>query len=393
MHIGIIGCGQLARMLALAGWDMGLSFSFLASENESSRCVRGLGRVTRRSEDHSPKQVYIALGEPDVITVEREHVDVDLLRGLADHCAVYPDPDAVEACGHRMLEKQLLTSRSLPTAPYRIAHTTLQVADAANLLGLPVVVKASTAGYDGKQQWHIHNDGQLRAFCFENQGGDWLVEKKIDFESEVSVIAARSANGDVAVYPPTENRHHNGILLTSIAPAQNLPGDILGDCYDYMRCLLDAMNYVGVLAMECFVTDEGLLVNELAPRVHNSGHWTLRSEATSQFENHLRAILGMNLGSTRVSRFDGIINILGQYDREHALRALSRDSTLIDYNKSFAPLRKLGHINVSRNSREDVLEELGRLHHCLYVDGERPRAAGAAVDMRAVKSQLSLRSG
>ena len=143
-----------------------------------------------------------------------------------------------------------------------------------------------------------------------------------------------------------------------------------------IKCFLDEIrkDYVGVLAMECFVTPEGALINELAPRVHNSGHWTLHSEATSQFENHLRAILGMNLGSTRVSRYDGIINILGQYDREHTLRFLSRDSTLTDYNKSFAPLRKLGHINVWRNSREDVLEELGRLHHCLYTDTERARS-------------------
>ena len=141
-----------------------------------------------------------------------------------------------------------------------------------------------------------------------------------------------------------------------------------------MHSLLNDLNYVGVLAMECFVTPQGLLVNELAPRVHNSGHWTLRSEATSQFENHLRAILGMSLGSTRVTRYDGIINILGNYDRDHALNSLSSDCALTDYNKSAAPLRKLGHINVSRNSREDVLAELGRLHHCLYTESDRPTA-------------------
>lgn len=374
MHIGIIGCGQLARMLALAGWNMGLGFSFLADKGESTRCVRGLGRVTCRSPDHSAKQVYIAMGEPDVITVEREHVDIELLRALQDYCPVYPDPEAVETCGNRTLEKQLLSRLQLPTSPFRVAHTSLQVADAAHSLGMPVVVKATTAGYDGKQQWHLHNEGQLRSFCYENQPGDWLVESKIEFEREISILAVRSANGDVAVYPPTENRHHDGILLTSIAPAANLPSDILGDGYDYVRTLLEALDYVGVLAVECFVTDQGLLINELAPRVHNSGHWTLRSEATSQFENHLRAILGMSPGSTQVSRYDGIINILGQYNRDHAMHALTRDSALTDYNKSSAPLRKLGHINVSRNSREDIMAELGRLHHCLYVDTERTRA-------------------
>jgi len=131
------------------------------------------------------------------------------------------------------------------------------------------------------------------------------------------------------------------------------------------------MDYVSVLAMECFVTNSGLLINELAPRVHNSGHWTLRSEATSQFENHLRAILGMQLGSTKLSSYDGIINILGSYDQEQALPHMSRDSTLTDYNKSAAPMRKLGHIDVSRKSREEILEELGRLHDYLYVDSDQ----------------------
>ncbi len=378
MHIGIVGCGQLARMLAMAGWNMGLEISFLAGKGEAIRSVRGLGRITAWSEGDSPERVFAALGEPDIITVEREHVDVGLLHGLAKLCRVYPDPDAVATCGNRALEKQLFTRMRLPTAPYHIAHTAAQVAAAVQALGIPVIVKACTDGYDGKQQWRIQTQADLRNFCREQESGHWLVESKIDFQREVSIIAARSANGDVALYPPTENRHHDGILVTSVAPAENLAPDILADCYDYMRCLLEAMDYVGVLAMECFVTADGAMINELAPRVHNSGHWTLHSEATSQFENHLRAILGMKLGSTRVSRYDGIINILGQYDREHALRFLSRDSTLTDYNKTFAPLRKIGHINVWRNSREDVMEELGRLHHCLYTDTEEVRSESGA---------------
>ena len=171
------------------------------------------------------------------------------------------------------------------------------------------------------------------------------------------------------------------------------PGDFVTAGYDYIGRLLEALDYVGVLAMECFVTAEGLLINELAPRVHNSGHWTLRSEATSQFENHLRAILGMNLGATRVSRFDGIINILGQYDRAHALRAMSRDSTLIDYNKSFAPRRKLGHINVSRGSREAIEEELGRLQNCLYVDTELHALQGRSPDQPGGDRPVGLGTG
>ncbi|PLW70733.1 5-(carboxyamino)imidazole ribonucleotide synthase [Pseudohalioglobus lutimaris] len=369
-RVGIIGGGQLARMMALAGWNMGLQFSFLASEGESTRCVEGLGNIVVLSPDHTPEQVYTAMGEPDVITVERERVDLDLLRGLTGLCAVHPNPDAVEACGDRFKEKQLLDSVQLPSAPYRIAASAQQVADAARTLGLPIVVKNPTEGYDGKQQWHIYTDEQLRAFTEENPPGQWLVESRIAFDREVSMVAVRSANGDTAIYPPTENRHHNGILLSSIAPAANMSASLLGNCEDYIRTLLGAMNYVGVAAMECFVTAQGLLINELAPRVHNSGHWTMLGETTSQFENHLRAILGMTLGSTQVIRCHGMLNILGEYDREDVLHQLSADAALHDYNKTPAPLRKRGHINVAGENRESVENELTRLQQILYPGGD-----------------------
>ena len=369
-RIGIIGGGQLARMMALAGWHMGVEFSFLASEGESTRCVEGLGKVVVLSPGQSPQQLYAALGEPDVITVERERVDLELLRGFTPLCAVHPNPDAVEACGDRFKEKQLLDSVRLPSAPYRITESAQQVAEAARTLGLPVVVKNPTEGYDGKQQWHLYDEAQLRAFIAENPPGQWLVESRIQFEREVSMVAARSANGDIEIYPPTENRHHNGILLASVAPAAEMPATLMADCEAYIRTLLAAMDYVGVAAMECFVTAEGLLINELAPRVHNSGHWTMLGEATSQFENHLRAILGMTLGTTSTARFHGMVNILGEYDREQALGGLSANTALHDYNKTPAPLRKRGHINVAADSRAAVESELARLQQMLYPQGD-----------------------
>jgi 5-(carboxyamino)imidazole ribonucleotide synthase len=379
MRVAIVGCGQLARMMALAGWNMGLEFTFLAEPGEATRSVEGLGRIARRDPDDTPAQLYAALGEPDVITVEKEHVDTGMLRALSEFCPVHPDPDAVHACQDRLREKLLCETLELATAPYRVAKNALDVTYAVESLGLPLVVKARREGYDGKQQWRIRSTAELRDFCIDNRSGDWLVESQINFQREVSVLAARSANGDIAIYPPTENRHQGGILLTSIAPAENLPDGIMADCQRYIRALLEKLDYVGVLAMECFVCEEGLLVNELAPRVHNSGHWTMRSEATSQFENHLRAILGMNLGSTSVTRYEGMLNILGSYDRGSALRLLSRDSTLTDYNKSSAPRRKLGHINVSRESRTAMLEELSRLSQCLYVDRERAEYPGWSI--------------
>jgi 5-(carboxyamino)imidazole ribonucleotide synthase len=309
----------------------------------------------------------MALGEPDVVTVERERVDYALLRGLADHCAVHPNADAVEACGDRFREKQLLDSAQLPSAPYVLAETAQQVREAAEKLGLPVVVKSPTEGYDGKQQWHLLSSEQLNAFCAENPPGAWLVESRIAFEREVSMLAARSANGDVALYPPTENRHRDGILLTSIAPAADM-GALQEDAFRYISSLLEAMNYVGVLAMESFVTPDGLLINELAPRVHNSGHWTLHGEVTNQFENHLRAILGMSLGVTEPGRCHGMINVLGAYDHRKTLLGLSPHARLTDYRKSHRPLRKLAHITVCCQRRDEVERELSTLHHQLYGD-------------------------
>jgi 5-(carboxyamino)imidazole ribonucleotide synthase len=362
-------------MMALAGWNLCIKFSFLAEADESTRCVEGLGSVARRSGDATAREIFMALGAPDVVTVERENVDLELLRGFEPLCSVYPGADAVAVCGNRALEKGKLDELSLPTAPYQVAHTVLQVADAAAALGLPVVVKSLTEGYDGKAQWRLHSEADVQAFCRDYSTGNWLVEAWVDFQREVSFIAARSASGGTVIYPPAENVHRDGILLTSVAPAPDFPETLRQQGEHCIGTLLEALDYVGVLAMECFVTADGLLINELAPRVHNSGHWTLRSEATSQFENHLRAITGLSLGTTRTSGCDAILNILGEYDREATLRSLGACASLTDYDKRFAPGRKVGHINVSGRCRDEVLEELARLHFELYDSASRTAGA------------------
>ena len=369
MRIGIVGCGQLARMMALAGWDLGMSFSFLAEPDESTNCVDGLGKiVTRRTED-SALSIFRALGEPDVLTIEREHVDADLLRQIKAYCPVYPDPDTLYACQDRLLEKQMLDSLGIPVAPYSAANTTLQVADAVSQRGFPVVIKKRRQGYDGKGQWRVNDQAELRDFCSSVSAGDWLVESMVNFEYEVSFIAARAVSGELVLYPPTENHHERGILLSSLAPAEKLPPDLLHDGFEYLRLLLSELDYVGVLAVECFVTPTEILINELAPRVHNSGHWTLSGCATSQFENHLRAVAGMSLGATSSTGYQGMLNILGRYDRSAARRTLSERSTLVDYNKSDKPGRKLAHINVLSDSRDELLREMNRLQDSIYPEG------------------------
>ncbi len=373
--IGIIGCGQLARMLALEGWQMGLRFSFAAEGEESTVCVDGLGRVVRVADCASHEELHRAMGSPELVTVEREQIDPELLRGLARHCRVLPDPELVRACGNRLRERALLSSLEIPVSEYREARSAAEVRAAAEELGLPLVVKAADGGYDGRAQYRLNRAAELDAFCAEPRDGEWLVERRVPFEREISFLGARSANGEIALYPATENRHRRGVLLTSLAPAPGLPDAVEARGRDYLLRLLQQDGYVGMLAMECFLVDGGLLVNELAPRVHNSGHWTLHSELTSQFQNHLRALLGMTPGATALHRCEGMLNILGPYDRDRLLHELSAEAVLVDYNKKPAPGRKLGHIGIAHRDPAVVANEIERLHRCLYDEDLPDRAA------------------
>lgn len=366
--VAIVGCGQLARMLALAGWPMGIRFSFLACDNESTECVDGLGQIAHWStrEPVNPQALLQALGNPDVVTVERESVDTGLLRALADHVSIFPDADAVHQCQHRIREKKLLESLSIAATPYRQACCAEELKSAAQALGYPLVIKAASEGYDGKSQWRIHSDFELRAFLAERQTGDWLVEQFMDFDCELSLIAARSATGEIHVYPATENRHSKGVLTSSLAPFDTLPEQIAARGTANIVTLLEGLNYVGVLAMECFLVDGELLVNELAPRVHNSGHWTLQGELTSQFENHLRAILGMALGRASPDRYHGIVNILGHGERAPDLPQLPAQVSLHWYNKQPREGRKLGHLGASAHSHADLRKILTGIHQLLW---------------------------
>lgn len=376
-HVAIIGCGQLARMLALAGWPMGIRFSFLACNNESTECIEGLGDITYWSSDepiHAEKLIA-ALGYPDVITLERESVDTELLRALAEHTPVFPDATAVKHCQHRIREKTLLESLAIPATPYREAHCAESLVDAARVLGYPLVIKAASDGYDGKSQWRIHSDFELRAFLAEQEAGEWLVEKFMKFDCELSLLAARSTTGEIHLYPATENRHSNGVLTSSLAPFDTLPEHIMAQGQANIVTLLENMNYVGVLAMECFLVDGELLVNELAPRVHNSGHWTLQGDLTSQFENHLRAILGLPLGLALPDRYCGIANILGHGERAPVLPTMSARVALHWYNKQPREGRKLGHFGASARSREDLRKILTSLQQVMW----EPRSPTPAI--------------
>ena len=311
MHIAIIGSGQLARMSALAGIPLGLSFSFLADEHEDTRSIEGLGGVVRVTADQSGSSLYAALGKPDAITVEKEQVDVALLKLLQPHCPVHPCPEAFAACQHRYREKQLLDSLAIPSSSYTFGQS---AAEAIKALSQPVVVKSCREGYDGKNQWVLKTaedaekfDRQLSENVEDIQ--DFIIERWVPFDKEVSQVSVRDVNGDIRHYPLTENQHSNGILCKSLAPATAVSDQTIQAAQTNIGRIMQELNYVGVMAMECFLVGESLLVNELAPRVHNSGHWTQSGSKTCQFENHIRAIAGLPLGSTEVYAFAGMYNL------------------------------------------------------------------------------------
>jgi len=340
MHIGIIGCGQLARMLALAGIGMGFRFSFVNDNGSADTpCVDGLGTVAYWQPGDSAVALYEALGRPDCITVEKEQVDSRLLESLQGVCPLRPNQNSVEIIKDRRREKGLVDELGIPTSRYVVGVT---AADAVADLGYPAVAKSCTEGYDGKNQWVIRSAEDVKRFDAQEAPENYIFEQFIPFEREVSLVAARNLQGEVIAYPLAQNTHENGILRRTIVPAPQAEA-LQRRALDYITRLMTHLDYVGVLAMECFVHGNELLVNELAPRVHNSGHWSQLGADTCQFENHLRALSGMSLGSTRVHGVAGMENLIGV--ELPALSTIGPQSGLNWYGKSVRPGRKLGHVN------------------------------------------------
>ncbi|WP_370279000.1 5-(carboxyamino)imidazole ribonucleotide synthase [Pontibacterium sp.] len=364
MNVAVVGCGQLARMLALAGWPMGYRFSFLAMPGENRGCVEGLGTIVEFQPEQSMEELYEAMGKPDVVTVEREHLDVELLKAFQPFCAVCPSPDAVKICQHRGREKRFLNGIGIPTAPFKLAANDDELRQGIAEMGFPVLVKTCEEGYDGYGQWMLRTEEDFAELMALDSRPELVIEGLVKFEREVSLVAARNTEGEVAFYPLTENYHSNGILLTSIVPAELPSPELVEQAEEIGRKVLDAMDYVGVLAIELFVTDEGLVVNELAPRVHNSGHWTQALNVSSQFENHLRAITSLGLGNTQPSQCVGMVNLLGCRPTK-AQQSLS-NVQVHQYNKSLRPGRKVGHLNLWNDDRAQLLDQLNSIKQDLY---------------------------
>lgn len=364
MHIAIFGGGQLARMMALAGWPLGYRFTFLAEPGEGVDGVVGLGDIVVREPNWSGDTLYQALGQPDVVTVEREQVDVEILRSLIPLCAVHPNPEAISICQHRSREKTFLQALDIPVAPFCLVSPADDLAAAVAALGGAVFIKSCEDGYDGQNQWRISDVSELGEQLLAHDRPELVVEQKISFDRELSLIAARSCAGDTLFYPLTENRHKASILLSSLAPAPALDQQTQQQAEEIASRLLKAWDYVGVLAIEFFDVGGKLLVNELAPRVHNSGHWTQNAGVCSQFENHLRTIAGQAPGQGNPARPSAMLNLLGLTVPEDI--AFAPNAQVHWYNKAVRPRRKVGHINFQGDDLETLAAHLHDLELALY---------------------------
>lgn len=352
MNIGIIGDGQLGRMLALAGHPLNINFGFLGSVG--SPCG-DLGEIFNTLEELE--------SFADVITYESENTDVNWVKNLKT--AVYPSHKSLFITQNRGREKALFEQLDIPCAPYKIINSKDDLHTAINKIGLPAILKTTTQGYDGKGQYVIHNTHQINEAWASMNGAKSILESFINFKRELSLIAVRGINNDHKYYPLVENTHHQGILRLTIAPAQNINPITQQTTQHYMQTLLDEMAHIGVLTIELFETDNGLIVNEIAPRVHNSGHWSIEGANTSQFENHIRAITDMPLGDTTPTQpYCAMINIIGELGNTDIVRN-TPNTHLHLYNKSARANRKLGHINITANSQQQLDNNIKKLKNFL----------------------------
>ena len=340
-RIGVLGGGQLGRMLGLAGRAMGLQLSFLDPSADSPAAAVGPLDVS----DYTDAEALERLARADVVTFEFENVPVAAVAALEARAKVFPGSRALEVAQDRLHEKTCFRSLGIATPAFEAVGTWPELAAALGRIGLPAVLKTRRFGYDGKGQAVLRTEDDARA-AFERLGGAPLIlEGFVAFQRELSMIAVRSSQGEVACYPLVENHHSAGILRKTIAPAPGVTEELQRAANQHIEKLLAHLDYVGVLALELFQVDDSLVANEIAPRVHNTGHWTIEGARTSQFENHLRAILGLPLGATDAIAPCAMLNLIGAAPDATAVFGVP-DAHLHWYGKEPRAGRKVGHITV-----------------------------------------------
>jgi 5-(carboxyamino)imidazole ribonucleotide synthase len=344
-------------MLALSGYQLGVEFRFF--DPSSGAPVGQIGELVAASYDDREALTRFLHGV-DVVTYEFESIPIDAVRFVAERVQVFPPLAALETAQDRLQEKQLFRELEIPVPEFSPVETMEQLRDAASRIGFPVVLKTRRLGYDGKGQTVIREAGALAAAWERFRGSPLILEQYVAFQHEASVIGVRDRDGREAFYPPVENVHRDGILRTTVVPARHVSEQMRERAIDYCRRIMNRFEYVGVLALELFSVDGELLANEIAPRVHNSGHWTIEGAETSQFENHLRAILSLPLGSTAPRGEAAMVNIIGAIPSREEVLAVE-GAHLHLYGKAPTERRKVGHVTVVADSASAIERRLAAL--------------------------------
>lgn len=362
--VGILGGGQLARMLALSGAPLGLRF--LVMDTEADACAGQFAPLLVGDYRDEAALAEFA-GKVDVATFDFENVPAESAEWLSARVPVFPNPRALATAQDRLAEKTLFRELDIPVPDFAPVSNRAELDAALASVGVPCILKTRRLGYDGKGQFRIRTladaDAAWEALGAQAAKVGLIVEAFVPFERELSVVAVRGRDGEFRTWPLTENWHVDGVLSASLAPAR-ADDAVIRTAFDYARRLAGRTDYVGVFALELFYRDGQLLANEMAPRVHNSGHWTIEGAETSQFQNHLRAVLGLPLGNTRMLGHACMLNWIGQMPDALALLG-EPGGHWHDYGKLPRAGRKVGHATLRADDVAELAQALERAGRAL----------------------------
>jgi 5-(carboxyamino)imidazole ribonucleotide synthase len=358
--VGILGGGQLARMLALAGAPLGIRF--LIVDNAADACAGQVAPLLSADwRDFDALEGFAR--RIDVATFDFENVPADTANWLAERTRVFPNPRALGATQDRFIEKTLFHELGLDTPAFAAVDSRADLERALATIGYPAVLKTRRLGYDGKGQFRLKSAADVGAAWAALGGVPLILEAWIAFDREVSLVAVRGRNGEFCTYPLVQNWHADGILSATLAPAPRAQA-LTDSAVRHARSIAEHLDYVGVFALELFVKDGQLLGNEMAPRVHNSGHWTIEGAPCSQFENHVRAVLGLPLGDTSALGVSVMLNWIGELPDARPILA-EAGAHWHDYGKSARAGRKVGHATLCASADGEMCEGLARIARAL----------------------------
>ena len=374
--LGIIGGGQLGMMLTESAKKMPEHISKVIVLDPNENCSASIVGAEQIVGDFKDKESIVKLSEKvNIITYEIESGDSDVLKSVEKNAEINPSPETLKTIQDKFLQKTFLQNHNIPVPEFIKVETIEEVKEGLKKFGYPALLKARRDAYDGKGNFKIDSENEVQTAFDYFKGQKLMLEKFVPFKMEVSVIASRNTKGEIKTYPLVENIHEKNILRETIAPSRT-SRDVSNKAEKIARDTMDVLKGAGVFGIEMFVTqDDEIVINEIAPRVHNSGHHTLQSSKTSQFEQHLRAILGLELGSTELNHNTIMYNILGNLDFQGEYKKIEfseKNIFLKMYEKEISkPLRKLGHLNIvgtDRQSIDELLEQLEKIKSRVEVE-------------------------